>query len=62
MAGDKGLTVIVDSRKSSSSELCFSALKAFKVKWCCVCVLGAEMCFAFILNLFCVSVYGFVCV
>ncbi|XP_073715706.1 rho guanine nucleotide exchange factor 40 isoform X1 [Misgurnus anguillicaudatus] len=30
MAKEKGLTIIVDSRKSSSSELCFSALKAFK--------------------------------
>ncbi|XP_056613263.1 rho guanine nucleotide exchange factor 40 [Triplophysa dalaica] len=30
MARDKGLTVIVDIRKSSSSELCFSALMAFK--------------------------------
>lgn len=61
MAREKGLTVIVDSRKSSSSELCFSALKAFKVK-CCVCVLDAERCFALIPDLFCVFVYGFVCV
>ncbi|KAI7813921.1 rho guanine nucleotide exchange factor 40 isoform X2 [Triplophysa rosa] len=30
MAREKGLTVIVDSRKSSSSELCISALMAFK--------------------------------
>ncbi|XP_051554972.1 rho guanine nucleotide exchange factor 40-like isoform X2 [Myxocyprinus asiaticus] len=30
MAGEKGLTVIVDCRKSALSELCLSALKLFK--------------------------------
>ncbi|XP_052456836.1 rho guanine nucleotide exchange factor 40 [Carassius gibelio] len=30
MAREKGLTVIVDSRKSATSELCLSALKLFK--------------------------------
>lgn len=34
MAKEKGLTVIVDSRKSAPSELCLSALKLFKVSQC----------------------------
>ncbi len=34
MAREKGITVIVDSRKSAPSELCLSALKFFKVSQC----------------------------
>lgn len=34
MAREKGLTVIVDSRKSAPSELCLSALKLYKVSQC----------------------------
>jgi len=37
MAKEKGLTVIVDSRKSAPSELCLSALKLFKVSQCYNC-------------------------
>jgi len=38
MAKEKGLTVIVDSRKSAPSELCLSALKLFKVSQCYNCL------------------------
>lgn len=55
MAKEKGLTVIVDSRKSSPSELCLSALKLFKVSQCTDC-LWSSWHFILILNLFFLSV------
>lgn len=51
MAKEKGLTVIVDSRKSAPSELCLSALKLFKVSQCTDC-LWSSWHFILILNLF----------